>query len=266
MQRGARRDARDVTGARARRSAAVLAVAAATLAGCAYAEISLPESSSRATTPPAERLGTRAVLVRVGDDLVPLGCYDANARVLVGGDACVAMIPDGATVACAGGGSLRVMGRAQAACEGGTPYTALQTDAARAGCSVVTWTAAGRAPEVVIVPREAPRATADEERAALAETHEAIAQSITLDVDGDGSKDRLLATGGAVLLAYAGADRPLVLHRDLADPRLQGVTDLDGDGRPELWWTTRERVWTLERVFGGTATVIGRAGCAAAPE
>jgi len=248
-----------------RYAAAARFVTLAALAGCAYAEISLPESSSKKTTPVAERVASRAVLARVSGGVAPLGCYDAGARLLVGGDACAAMIPDGATLACVGGGALRVVGREPAACPGGraSASTALRTDGAGAGCSVSTWTASGPAPEVIVIPREAPSATPDEARAVDAEAHEPIAQSITLDVDGDGARDRLFATSGALLLAYAGAPQPLVIHRDLAQPRLQGVTDLDGDGRPELWLTTRDSTWTLERVFGGTATVLGRAGCPA---
>jgi len=300
--------------------AASLAVVFAA-AACAHAELSLPESSGRTEDdgPPPPPTAPRVVFARVDDGsghaaYTPTVCYEAARHTVLAGAGCADLVPPGAELRCVGAAGKVVVGaRTTAACARDAtdvePWPAFPVTGPGVACDVAVWSQ-DSGPEVIVVPRVAPRVGPQEQLALKGRIQQVypdatepvqVAQAVSLDLDADGAKDRLLAVSVAgaplavddagvapstapsmlafsgVALTYASAPSDVVLvHRDpRLRWRLRAVMDVDSDGTPELWFTAwsaaaggadlpspaAPHVEIVERIAAGRPLRLGSLDC-----
>lgn len=246
---------------------------------------------------PAEvPLHDRGRVFLVGGEVgfVPLACTIHGATPPVAsGDACLALLPIGASIRGMDGAAIKVAGTAKDPC-GATAVTIEGSQAALRGHATAPpvddeWV------EVVPVstPQEDDAAAPAELRAKVAAQVEAdhaglkakkleVRQRALLDLDADGAPEQVIAVAvpgpkdadGDETLAFAGL---YVIGPDDAAPRklaggapgtvqyrVLGVLDLDKNGKPELWlnaYDSERYTQSVEQVGEAGLTQLGRWVC-----
>lgn len=224
-----------------------------------------PELDLSGPVPPE----TSAVYFAIDGALVPLACFDAAGKRLLGGAACAAVVPEHAEVvlwAPAGRAVEPVTGRRRALCEfDDAKETAYATRATEDGqqFDFATWPKSV-GPTVWLAGAKAQAAKAleltDEESAALAKAIDAnggrssagpvrLVQRAVVDLDGDGADDVLFSAAiddprDSERQAYAGLflapggdlSKLTLLERTRRNDLLyvRAAVDLDGSGTREL--------------------------------
>lgn len=230
-------------------------------------EVELPKLDLSGPLPPE----ASATFFAVDGAMIPLGCFDAEKKKLMGGKDCLALVKagDGAYLASETGAELDEIGEPKnALCEVADEPTSLGTPSLNSG-KAYTWGTSpkslGRIAETVSSKAESNEAVvlSDEEKAIITTVLLELAPKIEdgkdelratqraeFDVDGDGKAEKFTSVVvphparadqylfSGLLMARGGdlADQVIVDQTKRFDMiKIRGGVDLDGDGIRELW-------------------------------